>query len=43
MHATVEAVDLSGAATLADRISPSPALIDQLAPLVGILSREPAA
>ena len=30
-------------ATLTDRISASPALVDQLAPLVGILSREPAA
>jgi type IV pilus assembly protein PilM len=43
LHAKVDAVDLGRAATLTDRISASPALIDQLAAVVGILSREPAA
>ena len=43
LNAKVEAVDLGGVATLAERISASPALVDQLAPLVGVLSREPAA
>ena len=39
----VERIDFAGLATLADRISASSALVDDLAPLVGILSREPAA
>lgn len=43
LQAKVDAIDLGRAATLTDRISAGPALIDQLAPLVGILSREPAA
>jgi Tfp pilus assembly PilM family ATPase len=37
---TVEAVDPRGAASLVDRISASPALLDALAPLVGVLRRE---
>ncbi len=43
LQAKVDAIDLGRSATLTDRISASPALVDQLAPLVGILSREPAA
>jgi type IV pilus assembly protein PilM len=43
LQVKVDAIDLGRAATLTDRISASPALVDQLAPLVGILSREPAA
>jgi type IV pilus assembly protein PilM len=43
LQAKVDAIDLGRLATLTDRISASPALVDQLAPLVGILSREPAA
>jgi type IV pilus assembly protein PilM len=43
LQARVDAIDLGRSATLTDRISASPALVDQLAPLVGILSREPAA
>ncbi len=43
LRAPVESIDLAGLATLSDRISASPALVDELAPLVGILSREPAA
>jgi Tfp pilus assembly PilM family ATPase len=39
LGATVEQVDPSGAATLADRISASPELADALAPLVGVLLR----
>ena len=39
LGATVEQVDPSGAAALADRISPSPELADALAPLVGVLLR----
>jgi Tfp pilus assembly PilM family ATPase len=39
----VDGLDLGGLATLHDRISTGPALVDELAPLVGILSREPAA
>jgi type IV pilus assembly protein PilM len=43
LHAKVEGVDFSASAVFADRITASAALVDQLAPLVGILSREPAA
>jgi type IV pilus assembly protein PilM len=43
LQAKVDSVDLGRAATLTDRISAGAALVDQLAPLVGILSREPAA
>lgn len=43
LGARVEAVDPRAVATLADRISASPELLDHLAPLVGILVREPAA
>jgi len=43
LNAKVESLDLSGMATLADRISASPGLVDQLAPLVGVLAGEPAA
>lgn len=43
LQVKVDAIDLGRSATLTDRISASPALVDQLAPLVGILSREPAA
>jgi hypothetical protein len=43
LNAKVEPLDLSGVATLADRISASPGLVDQLAPLVGVLAGEPAA
>jgi Tfp pilus assembly PilM family ATPase len=43
LNAKVEALDISGVATLADRISASPGLVDQLAPLVGVLAGEPAA
>jgi type IV pilus assembly protein PilM len=43
LNATVQALDISGLATLTDRIGTSPALVDQLAPLVGVLAREPAA
>jgi type IV pilus assembly protein PilM len=43
LRTDVEPMDLTGLATLNDRIAPSPALVDELAPLVGILSREPAA
>jgi type IV pilus assembly protein PilM len=43
LAARVEAVDPRAVATLADRIGASPELLDQLAPLVGILVREPAA
>jgi type IV pilus assembly protein PilM len=43
LHMKVEPIDLGRSATLTDRISASPALVEQLAPLVGILSREPAA
>jgi Tfp pilus assembly PilM family ATPase len=43
LKAKVEPLDLSGVATLADRISASPGLVDQLAPLVGVLAGEPAA
>jgi type IV pilus assembly protein PilM len=39
----VEAVDPRSVATLTDRIGASPELLDRLAPLVGILVREPAA
>jgi len=39
----VEAVDPRTVATLTDRIGASPGLLDCLAPLVGILVREPAA
>ena len=39
----VESVDASRAANLTDRISPSPALLDTLAPLVGLLLRGRAA
>ena len=43
LQVKVDAVDLGRSAALTDRISANPALVDQLAPLVGILSREPAA
>jgi type IV pilus assembly protein PilM len=43
LRVNVDAIDLGRSATLTDRISGSPVLVDQLAPLVGILSREPAA
>jgi type IV pilus assembly protein PilM len=43
LQVKVDAIDLGQSATLTDRISASPVLVDQLAPLVGILSREPAA
>ena len=43
LNAKVEPLDLSGVATLADRIGVSPGLVDQLAPLVGVLAGEPAA
>jgi type IV pilus assembly protein PilM len=43
LGARVEAVDPRGVATLTDRIGASPDLLDRLAPLVGILVREPAA
>jgi len=43
LAARVEAVDPRAIATLADRIGASPELLDHLAPLVGILVREPAA
>lgn len=43
LGARVEIVDPRGAATLTDRIGASPELLDQLAPLVGILVRESAA
>ncbi len=43
LGARVDAVDLRGAATFADRAGSSPDVLDQLAPLVGILVREPAA
>lgn len=43
LGARVEAVDPRAVASLADRISASPDLLDRLAPLVGILVREPAA
>jgi Tfp pilus assembly PilM family ATPase len=43
LGARVEAVDPRGVATLTDRIGASPDLLDRLAPLVGILMREPAA
>jgi type IV pilus assembly protein PilM len=43
LQAKVDAIDFGRSATLTDRISASAALVDQLAPLVGILSREPAA
>ena len=43
LNAKVEPLDLSGVATLADRIGASPGLVDQLAPLVGVLAGEPAA
>lgn len=43
LQVKVDAIDLGRSAALTDRISASPALVDQLAPLVGILSREPAA
>ena len=43
LGARVEAVDPRGVATLTDRIAASPDLLDRLAPLVGILVREPAA
>jgi hypothetical protein len=43
LNAKVEPLDLSGVATLADRISASPGLVDQLAPLAGVLAGEPAA
>jgi Tfp pilus assembly PilM family ATPase len=43
LNAKVEPLELSGVATLVDRISASPALVDQLAPLVGVLAGKPAA
>lgn len=43
LNVKVDPLDLSGVATLADRISASPGLVDQLAPLVGVLAGEPAA
>jgi type IV pilus assembly protein PilM len=43
LGARVEAVDPRSAAALTDRIGASPELLDHLAPLVGILVREPAA
>ena len=43
LAARVEAVDPRAVATLTDRIGASPELLDHLAPLVGILVREPAA
>lgn len=43
LGARVEAVDPRVVATLTDRIGASPELLDHLAPLVGILVREPAA
>ena len=39
----VAPVDPRNAATLMDRISASPELLDSLAPLVGLISREQAA
>ena len=36
----VETVDPRAAATIADRIAPSPALLDMLTPLVGLLLRD---
>jgi Tfp pilus assembly PilM family ATPase len=38
--AAVESVDPRNAAAIADRISPAPALLDALAPLVGLLLRD---
>lgn len=43
LGARVEALDLRSVATLTDRIGVSADLLDHLAPLVGILVREPAA
>ena len=40
---SVETVDASAGAALTDRISASPALLDTLAPLVGLLLRGQAA
>jgi hypothetical protein len=39
LGAPVRTIDISGAATLADRIAPGAALMDTLAPLVGLLRR----
>jgi hypothetical protein len=39
LNTPVQSVDASTAATLADRISPGPVLLDTLAPLVGLLRR----
>jgi type IV pilus assembly protein PilM len=43
LQVKVDAIDLGRSASLTGRISASPGLVDQLAPLIGILSREPAA
>ena len=40
MGAAVESVDPRSAASITDRISPAPALLDVLAPLVGLLLRD---
>jgi len=43
LSARVETLDPRVAAPIADRVSVSPELLDRLAPLVGVLLREPAA
>jgi Tfp pilus assembly PilM family ATPase len=43
LGARVEHIDPRGAASLTDRLNPSPALLDRLAPLVGLLVRARAA
>jgi hypothetical protein len=40
LHTAVDTVDPRGAATLTDRITAAPALLDALTPLVGMLLRD---
>jgi type IV pilus assembly protein PilM len=43
LRVRVEAVGFGEAAVLSDRISARPSIVDEIAPMVGILAREPAA